>query len=628
MAGMVIEFSEEKRSKLAKFVGISHWICILPSFICLLLALYIQLVIEDKISFIEDYNGAILPGFLVFSGFFGLFTHILCGKVAYSNRIPEKRAKWTRCLLPAVIATAIIFLAEFISGIMCFAHIQNLEESFDSGIRLAMVAYKDDMTTKEEMDKLQMAYECCGSKSYQEWFSVAWIHPDYMNSVKTHASMKILRRVINDDVPFSCCSPHVLRPCIRHHVHDNDLHFNYDYRKSTTLHTTGCTEKLMAFYEHSVLLMAGSLVLSLSFIQLVLTICLRFLQTAVTSVSADDPEGPSVGYLFSGPKKQSGLDTTITSTEGETLLDTTADTTLTFDDDEFDGERYVDMDGASAEPLYENVDIDGASAEPFYENVAPFETGLDEEHIYNEGDVEDYLASKFAHSREKFEHIPESEFDEIPPAYMAPPPPPPPPPPDVNFNRSRPSLTKVRSNYGSYMAMNISNSSCASTRHLTSEKVPKSHRKRHKGLRVKKRSPPSPTFQTSSPKDTYIINMAQGMSPYLKRSFSGPSHTDPERIRLIGTHSFSRSPQRAKCLHETNPPKIYSSCLYKHGSTQISPRRVSPNKRGTEKSPDMVTLGFGKRRSPLKRQSPFRRVSPQKTSFKSGVSYECNHAYD
>jgi hypothetical protein len=182
MAGPVIKFTERKREKFAKFVGFTQWVCILPSFMCLVLALYVQLVIEAKINFIEDYNGTILPGFLLFCGFFGLFSHILCGKVAYTNRLPEKREKWMKFLLPALIVTFVIFLAELISGVMCFAHIQNLEESFQSGIKAAMSAYKDDATTKEELDILQFEYECCGSKDYMDWFSVAWIHPDFRST--------------------------------------------------------------------------------------------------------------------------------------------------------------------------------------------------------------------------------------------------------------------------------------------------------------------------------------------------------------------------------------------------------------------------------------------------------------
>ena len=79
--------------------------------------------------------------------------------------------------------------------------------------------------------------------------------------------MILFFRHINDDVPFSCCTPHVLRPCINHHVHNNDVHYNYDYRVNTTLYNKGCTDKLMEFYEDTLLSNGGAIILGLSFVQ-------------------------------------------------------------------------------------------------------------------------------------------------------------------------------------------------------------------------------------------------------------------------------------------------------------------------------------------------------------------------
>ena len=186
MAVPIVPFTEEGRVKSAKVVGVIHWICIIPAVLCLITALYIQLVVADKILFIENYNGAVLPGFLVFTGFFSLFGHILCGKAFWINHKPEKRETWAKFLLPAVIVTLLIFLFEMISGILCFVHVGELEDSLASGIMTAMKAYKNDMTTKEEMDVLQIEYECCGSRSYQDWFKVSWIHPDYMSGPKKY----------------------------------------------------------------------------------------------------------------------------------------------------------------------------------------------------------------------------------------------------------------------------------------------------------------------------------------------------------------------------------------------------------------------------------------------------------
>ena len=55
-------------------------------------------------------------------------------------------------------------------------------------------------------------------------------------------------RYLSDDVPYSCCRHDTLRPCIHHHVQDNDRHFNYDYRSGLTLHERGCKHALMDYF--------------------------------------------------------------------------------------------------------------------------------------------------------------------------------------------------------------------------------------------------------------------------------------------------------------------------------------------------------------------------------------------
>lgn len=179
MGGVSLELSPDGLFKLAKILGVVHWICILPSFVCFILALVIQITIQDKVAFVEDYNEAVLPGFLVFTGFTGFIVHIASGKISYTTRIVKKRPKWTPYLKPVVIATLVVFLAEFITGIVCFAHISSLEDGFDRGVRKAMAAYKDDATTKEKVDTLQFTFSCCGSRSFRDWFTITWVHPDF-----------------------------------------------------------------------------------------------------------------------------------------------------------------------------------------------------------------------------------------------------------------------------------------------------------------------------------------------------------------------------------------------------------------------------------------------------------------
>lgn len=192
MAFPNVTFTEDGRVKTAKVLGIIQWICIAPAILCLLTALYIQLVIADKISFIENYNGHALPGILVFTGAFSFLCHILCGKAFWANYKPEKREKWAKFLLPAVIVTLLIFVLELIAGILCVVHVGELEDSLESGILNAMKSYKNDLTTKEEMDMLQIEYACCGSRSYEDWFRISWVHPDYMSK-----QAKLLERYVS-----------------------------------------------------------------------------------------------------------------------------------------------------------------------------------------------------------------------------------------------------------------------------------------------------------------------------------------------------------------------------------------------------------------------------------------------
>ena len=262
------------------------------------------------------------------------------------------------------------------------------------------------------------------------------------------------------------------------------------------------------------------------------------------------------------------------STDGETLY--TAETTFNTEDD-----RYTSL---------------MSEADYTYENVAA------EEEINKEQDVEDYLAAKFATSRERFES-PELEepiydepiFDEI-----------------SDLDRAGPSLTKVRSNTGNYMSMDKSNSSRPSYMYernrsnYSDRYVPHSH--------VHKHPYPSPEFAGARPKipkykrspkrskTPLVIDMAHCFSPQKAPSF--PRHSSPKRHRYV-RHRRDRpeSLERQRLLpeHWTVRPMI--------GGIQV----ISEN---PKKSPNK------------KHRSPHRRVSPVKTTFRSGISYKCNHALE
>ncbi|XP_052269349.1 peripherin-2-like isoform X2 [Dreissena polymorpha] len=606
MAGPVVNFTEVGRARLAKFLGIAHWICILPSLLCLLTALFVQTTIEDKIFFLENYNGAVLPGFLVFTGFYGLLAHILCGKAIFSNRIVTKRKKWMAFLLPALIATFVIFLAEFIGGIMCVVHMKDMRKSFDAGIWKSMRAYKNDATAKESLDVLQMSYKCCGSRSYSDYFSVEWIHPDFISTSQAFGQRA---GDSGKDVPFSCCNPRVLRPCIYRNVHDNVQHFNYDYRTQTTLHVVGCTDRLVKYYEKSILKIGGAVVLSLSFVQ-----------TAIQSVDSDgDPTSPSVGYLLTAPadarkQKVTELDTTATTSDGGTL-EVSGETTLTEDDG---AERYVYIDATpETEVSYEN--------EPPFKIASNLIMADDDEHIYNEGEVEEYLAARYAQSRQLFDSSPE----------LLPEPPPEEPIYENIASVGKDDSAQVKS--GTYMPMNISNSSMQELQthpsHLKFRRQPSSDIRMH--------SYPSPVGESGP----IVIDLSTDFSPNIFSRHSG-MHRSSNKMRPLGhgpvdrSRSLEKSRSSQVLIHHSTPKgtPVYQGPVNRHISSEkqrlLGPPSASSSvyrdasgspskKRSSRRSP---SKDRGDGLSPRKRRSPLRYVSPEKTTFRFGTSYDCNHA--
>ncbi|KAL3874447.1 hypothetical protein ACJMK2_037459 [Sinanodonta woodiana] len=297
-----IVISEKIRGYFAKSIGVLHCVCLIPSFTVLALGGLIESNIRNKIRFIENYNGAILPALLLSIGATSVIAHFVCGKICWTNHNPIRRRLWSRYLLPAMIVSTVIFLLELVSGVLCYSHVTELDKSLKSGILTNMKDYKDDVNVKEEIDVLQIELSCCGSVAYTDWFRTAWIHEDYLNDAKLQAlrTSGFEDGFISDDVPFSCCSPTSMRPCIHHHVHDNDLHYNYDYRKSMTINTKGCAITLMEYYGEWVLMTAGAIVICLSLFQVILIALTRILQTSISqSLSADNPEAPVIGYLCS-----------------------------------------------------------------------------------------------------------------------------------------------------------------------------------------------------------------------------------------------------------------------------------------------------------------------------------------
>lgn len=188
MAWPVFQIEENSRCKLAIAAGVLNVLLILPCAALLFAGVYVQMAVQEKVKLIEGFNGDILPAFMMASGILGVLTCIVGSKICWTCQYPgEKRIMWAKYLLPYVIVEIVLSLFVFIAAIMCFAQIASLENSFENGIANALQQYRHGGEIKIELDNLQMQYKCCGSISYTDWFSIQWIHDDYLSLSKKKA---------------------------------------------------------------------------------------------------------------------------------------------------------------------------------------------------------------------------------------------------------------------------------------------------------------------------------------------------------------------------------------------------------------------------------------------------------
>lgn len=294
-----VVFSEPGRQKLALALFITHLVSVLFSLMLIGMGTYIKLSIEDKLSLTDDYNNDILPWMMVSMGAINM---IVCGLGAFLcvvTRDVDKRKQLRQLQLPYVCVSLFSSICVFAAAMLAFAHIGHLHNSFANGLLGAMEQYKIDPLYKEDIDVLQMEYECCGTHDYRDWFKISWISNKYLNTEsKAIKASLVSGEYFNDDVPFSCCDPSAVRPCVHHNVESNDAHFEYNHQEKTTLYQQGCRDALMDYFS-KVLSESALLVIAIFGLQILIIVGMRFLHTSVgDAIDRGNAEGDAPGWLF------------------------------------------------------------------------------------------------------------------------------------------------------------------------------------------------------------------------------------------------------------------------------------------------------------------------------------------
>lgn len=286
-----ITLTEDKRCLLSK---VSSGICLatIPfNFIMLAMGIYIELAVQDKIGLIEGSRDA-LPAFMIVLSFFGLIGNVLGARVCWVIQDIKRRKAWKKYLKIYVIISLVMFVCVFVSSMLCFASIASLRKLFGRGILSSMKKYSTDMPKKHIIDLLQIQYKCCGSTGYTDWFNYKFVSKKYLSDDYMTTEEQETYNKHEDNVPFSCCNPNVLRPCINTRVHGT--HFRYNYGKDLTVYRRGCGDALMKSYK-TILNASGAIIVILALVQLALATGTRLLQTGIENLKEDED---STAYLF------------------------------------------------------------------------------------------------------------------------------------------------------------------------------------------------------------------------------------------------------------------------------------------------------------------------------------------
>ncbi|XP_071511900.1 uncharacterized protein [Diadema antillarum] len=400
---LACDLSEGCRQTLAIVLLMIHIICFFCSTALCAVGFFLRVSLATKVNLIEGYDGDVLPVVLMAVGGFTGLTNLVGSKMAFDIGKPLRR-KRLRCLLVALLVLLLVVqIALLTAGIMCFAHRRHLAKSFHNGLIKAMEKFQNDHKIRYDIHKLQMDFRCCGNGGYEDWFDIQWVSNDFLDLQNPNIQSKMTSgQYLNDDVPFSCCRPSSSRPCVHHFVHDNDIHYRYDYGIDLTLHRMGCKTSLMEYFG-SRLASVGAVTMALLGLQTVASLLVRYLQTSITTaIEGGDPEMTSPGFLCPGGAAESGAgggkvvrgsldDFKAHDLDFEDDDDTFIDDS-TFDEENFEEPVYANIQEIKDEPIYAN--IQEFRDEPIYANIQDVSANKEEPIYANIIGTADNIANK------------------------------------------------------------------------------------------------------------------------------------------------------------------------------------------------------------------------------------------
>lgn len=137
-------------------------------------AVKIKLTIGLLINMISKNEGNFLPTVFVIPALLCLFLNAGMLYLIYAAFSPNER-RFTNIIMYIMILLCLITIITIILiCIIILAHVYAENEHLHNGIIDAMKNYSTESDIKQQIDMMQIEYQCCGSKKYDEWYDIEW----------------------------------------------------------------------------------------------------------------------------------------------------------------------------------------------------------------------------------------------------------------------------------------------------------------------------------------------------------------------------------------------------------------------------------------------------------------------
>ncbi|KAJ8926426.1 hypothetical protein NQ314_021214 [Rhamnusium bicolor] len=126
------------------------------------------------INMVASGDGDVLPTLQAIPALFFLIMNIMLGIVTYQLFDAERRPTLNWILFILLMVTLLLIFVIFILLFVIMQHIYKTHEELHNGIVDAMKNYSSNSLYKAHIDRMQIEFQCCGSKKHIDWYSIPW----------------------------------------------------------------------------------------------------------------------------------------------------------------------------------------------------------------------------------------------------------------------------------------------------------------------------------------------------------------------------------------------------------------------------------------------------------------------